>query len=144
MFNLSRTQKNKKSADIVSIIGADTCIEGNITIESSALIEGTIKGKLIVLNTITIGEEGVINGDVIAETIINAGKIYGNIYASNRIILEPKSILNGDLAAPVVTASEGSVFNGSCVMLNSKEIVMDKKSRELKVVDLTPEDILTG
>ena len=144
MLNSSPTHKVKKSGDLKTIIGKGTKIEGKITIESSGRIDGTIKGELVASNTIVIGEEGVVNGDVVSETIIVGGKIVGNIYATNRIVLEPKSTLKGDLVAPRVTISEGSVFNGSCKMLKSKEIVVDKKSSQMKVVDLTPEEILTS
>ena len=91
-----------------------------------------------------IGEGGSVIGDIIAETVIVGGSIEGNVYATNRVVLEANSKLKGDLIAPKVTITEGTLFNGSCKMMRSKEIVVDKKSNEMKVVDLSPEEMLTS
>jgi len=140
----SHNLRDKKGGDLKTVIGKGTNIDGKITIESSGRIDGVIKGELIASDTIVIGEEGVVIGDVVSETIIIGGKVEGNVYATNRIVLEAKSILTGDLVAPRVTISEGTIFNGSCKMLKSKEIVVDKKSKQMEVVDLSPEEILTS
>ena len=137
-------EKEKESGGLRTIIGKGTYIEGKLSVQSSVRIDGIIIGEIISTDTIVIGEDGNIRGDVISENVLVGGKVEGNIYATNRIVLETKSEVKGDLISPSVTISEGTIFNGSCKMVKSKEIIIDKKSKKMKVVDLSPEEILTS
>ena len=134
----------KESGGLRSIICKGTYIEGKLIIQSSIRIDGIIIGEIASTDIIDIGKDGNIRGDVISENAIVGGKVEGNIYATNRIVLETKSEVKGDLISPSVTISEGTIFNGSCKMVKSKEIIIDKKSKKMKVVDLSPEEILTS
>ena len=135
---------DKQTGELKTIVGVGTTIEGKVNIKSSGRVDGVIKGELVATNTVVVGEGGTVIGDIIAETVIVGGTIEGNVYATNRVVLEAHSSLKGDLIAPRVTITEGTIFNGSCKMMRSKEIVVDKKSNEMKVVDLSPEEILTS
>ena len=137
-------EKDKKSGGLRTIIGKGTYIEGKLSIQSSGRIDGIIIGELVSTDTIVIGEDGNIQGDIISKAVIIDGKVEGNIYASNRIVLESKSVVKGDLFSPSVTINEGTIFNGSCKMMKSKEITIDKKTQKTKVIDLSPEEILTN
>jgi len=132
----------KKSGGLRTIIGKGTFIEGKMSIQSSGRIDGIIIGEIISTDTIVVGEDGNIQGDIISDSVVVGGKVLGNIYAVNRIILESKSVVKGDLISPIVSISEGTYFNGSCKMMKSKEIIIDKKSQKAKAIDLTPEEIL--
>ena len=134
----------KKGGGLRTIIGKETYIEGRLSVQSSVRIDGIIIGEVISTDTIVIGEDGNIRGDVISENVIIGGKVEGNVYATNRVVLETKSAVKGDLISPNVTISEGTIFNGSCRMVKSKEIIVDKKTQKTKVFDLSPEEILTS
>jgi cytoskeletal protein CcmA (bactofilin family) len=137
-------ETDKKTGELKTIVGRGTLIEGRVSIQSSGRIDGVIRGELLATDTVVVGEEGSVIGDIIGETIIIGGKVIGNVYATKRVVLETKSSLKGDLISPKVTIAEGTYFNGSCKMVRSKEIVVDKKSHEMKVIDLSPEEILTS
>lgn len=135
-------ERDKKGGGLRTIIGKGTYIEGKLSIQSSGRIDGIIIGELVSTDTIVIGEDGNIQGDVISKNIIIDGKVKGNIYAADRIVLESKAVVKGDIFSPSITINEGSVFNGSCKMIKSKEITIDKKTQKTKVTDLSPEEIL--
>lgn len=137
---IKQVDTEKKTGDLKTIVGKGTMIEGKVSIQSSGRIDGVIRGELIATDTVVIGEEGSIAGDIIGETIIIGGKVIGNVYATKRVVLETRSSLKGDLISPKITIAEGTLFNGSCKMMRSKEIVIDKKSHEMRVVDLSPEE----
>lgn len=140
----AKVSGESKTGELKTIVGKGTSIEGKVNIQSSGRIDGIIRGELVATNTVVIGEDGSVFGDIISGTVIVGGAIEGNIFATNRVVLEAKASLKGDLVSPKVTISEGTVFNGSCKMMRSKEIVVDKKSNEMKVVDLSPEEMLTS
>jgi len=135
-------EEGKKGGGLRTIIGKGTYIEGKLSIQSSGRIDGIIIGELVSTDTIVIGEDGNIRGDVISKNVVIDGKVKGNVYAANRIVLESKAVVKGDIFSPSITINEGTVFNGSCKMMKSKEIIIDKKTQKTKVIDLSPEEIL--
>ena len=134
----------KPDSGLRTVVGSGTIISGRISIQGSGRIDGAVEGEVIVSDMVAIGEDGKIKGDVVADAIIIGGLVEGNVYASQRIVLESKGVLIGDLVAPKVVINEGTRFNGSCNMMKSREIIVDKKSKELKVVEMTPEEILAS
>ena len=100
----------------LNFIGRGTTIDGNIKTESSIRVDGTIKGKLICKNTVTVGDGGRIEGDVQAVNAIIGGHIKGKIIVSEKLVLESKSSLVGELKAKKLIIDEGSVFEGTSDM----------------------------
>jgi cytoskeletal protein CcmA (bactofilin family) len=134
----------KDDGGLRTVVGSGTTITGKIAIQGSGRIDGSVEGEVVVSDTVAIGADGLITGDVVADAIIISGKVKGNVYASRRVVLEAKAVLIGDLVAPKVVIGEGTRFNGNCNMMKSREIVIDKKSKEMRVVEMTPEEILTS
>ena len=56
----------RKVSGLKTIIGKGTHIEGKVSIQSSGRIDGIIIGELISTETLVIGEDGDIKGDVIS------------------------------------------------------------------------------
>lgn len=100
----------------LNFIGKGTYIEGNIKTDSSIHVAGTIKGKLICKNTVTISEHGRVEGDIEAVNAVIGGKVKGKIVVSEKIVLEPKSSLIGELKAKKLIIDEGAVFDGTSDM----------------------------
>jgi len=116
------SSKNNSNANVkgINFIGQGTHIEGNVKIESSIIIDGSIKGKIICKNTVTIGEKGSVEGDIEALNAIVSGKIKGKIIVGEKLILHEKSSLVGELKAKKLIIFEGSVFEGTSDMGVSK------------------------
>ncbi|MCB0283264.1 MAG: polymer-forming cytoskeletal protein [Calditrichaeota bacterium] len=104
------------NATELNFIGKGTYIEGNIKTESSLRVDGIVKGKLICKNTLTLGENGEIEGDVEAANAIIGGKIKGKILVGDKLVLESKSSLTGELKAKKLIIDEGAVFDGTSDM----------------------------
>lgn len=100
----------------LNFIGRGTTIDGNIKTESSIRVDGSIKGKLICKNTVTVGAGGVIEGDIQAVNAIIGGRIKGKIIVNEKLVLESKSSLIGELKAKKLIIDEGSVFEGTSDM----------------------------
>lgn len=96
----------------LNFIGKGTHIDGNIKTESSIHVAGSIKGKLICKNTVTISENGQVDGDIEAVNAVVGGKVKGKVVVSEKIVLEPKSSLVGELKAKKLIIDEGAVFDG--------------------------------
>ena len=100
----------------LNFIGKGTVVEGNISTESSIRIDGRVKGSLTCKNTLTIGENGEIEGDVEATNAIVGGRIKGKVIVKEKLVLEAKSSLHGELKAKKLIIDEGATFDGTSNM----------------------------
>lgn len=104
-----------KSVEI-DLIGKGTQITGDITTENSIRIFGVIQGKLTSKNTVTIGQQGVVEGDLVAANAIIAGTVKGKVTVSEKLVLESTSKLTGELKSKKLIIDEGAVFDGTSDM----------------------------
>ena len=104
----------------LNFIGKGTVVEGNVSTESSIRIDGKIKGSLTCKNTLTIGENGEIEGDVKAVNAIIGGRVKVKVIIQEKLVLESKSSLNGELKAKKLIIDEGATFDGTSNMVTEK------------------------
>jgi cytoskeletal protein CcmA (bactofilin family) len=114
----------EKSSDkgLHTIIGEGTILEGTITVPHSVRIDGTLKGKLETSETLTVGNSGRIEADIIAKSAIIGGNVRGNLSVEDRVELEANSSLIGDLKTRDLVINEGATFHGNCSMDVGKNI----------------------
>lgn len=106
----------------LNFLGSGTKVEGTVRAENSVRIDGTLKGKLICKNTLTVGVNGVIEGEVEAQNAIIGGKINGKVKVAEKLVLEAKSKLIGELKASKLIIDEGAVFEGTSSMGGQAEM----------------------
>jgi cytoskeletal protein CcmA (bactofilin family) len=106
----------ESSSTELNFLGGGTVVEGTVKANNSVRVDGRIKGKLICKNTLTIGVNGEVEGDVEAKNAIVGGKIKGKIKVAEKLVLESKSVLIGDLKASKLLIDEGAVFEGTSDM----------------------------
>lgn len=93
-----------------SIISNDVVIEGNVQSASEIHLEGQVKGN-ITCDTLVMGEQGTITGDVMAGTVTVRGTVNGDIKA--RVVqLEKNATINGDVTHESLTVEAGARLNG--------------------------------
>jgi cytoskeletal protein CcmA (bactofilin family) len=106
----------ESSSTELNFFGNGTVVDGTIRTTNSVRVDGKVKGKLICKNTLTVGVNGVIEGEVEAKNAIVGGKINGKIKVAEKLVLESKSVLIGDLKASKLLIDEGAVFEGTSDM----------------------------
>jgi cytoskeletal protein CcmA (bactofilin family) len=99
-----------------TIIGAGTCITGNITCNGDIRIDGTLKGNLQAKDKIIIGINGIIEGDIVGKQADVLGKVLGVIRVSDLLYLHGKAVVDGDLYAGKLQIEPSASFNGQCHM----------------------------
>ncbi len=127
---------------ISTVLGKGIFMEGNLTIHGSIQVEGTLKGSLTVTGMLLVMKGGSIEGNVTVKEAVIDGVITGNLTATHNVLLNTGAVLNGDLFTAKVTLSEGSKFNGKCTMIKRKELVVDPKTKQVELLDLTPEQMI--
>jgi len=105
--------KSKK----VSTFGNAIQLEGIVRGEDDVILNGRLRGKIeLPKNSVTVGLEGYLEGDVLAQVVIVEGAVHGNIKASERVILHRTAQLLGNISCEKVTVEEGARVNGSIDM----------------------------
>ncbi|UCD17649.1 MAG: polymer-forming cytoskeletal protein [Candidatus Zixiibacteriota bacterium] len=103
-----------------TIIGKDTVFTGTVDIKGAIRIDGTVKGKIISSDTVTVGTGGYIEADVEAQSAVIAGKVVGNLNATENIELQAKSDVEGDINTKSLVVEQGAIFCGACHMKQGK------------------------
>lgn len=99
-----------------TIIGKDTVFTGTLDVKGAVRIDGTVKGKVICSDTVTVGIGGHVEAEVEAVAAVVAGKLIGNLNASEKIELQAKSDIEGDIVTKSLVVEEGALFCGACQM----------------------------
>jgi cytoskeletal protein CcmA (bactofilin family) len=117
--------------DIKAYLGEDTVFSGTLSFNGVVRIDGKMDGEVNTDDTLIVGENGVIEADINAGTVICRGKIKGTIQASKRIEIHANSEVVGNIATPALLVENGAIFDGSCDMTgNEGKIIKLVQSEE--------------
>ncbi len=122
------TSDPQRHGKLNTIIGKGTVVTGDMQIQNSLRVDGTIRGKINVTDTVLIGKEGKVDGEILAKDVMIGGKIKGNVQASGKVLLETNAQITGDIKATQLVVDEGATFDGQCMMKEngSSKINTDK------------------
>jgi len=95
-----------------SLIASDLTIEGKIEGTGHVRIAGKFKGDVNVQGDLTIESGAKLNGGVRAKKVTIAGELEGNIEAASRVELLGSGVIIGDLKAGSLTVAAGSRMRG--------------------------------
>ncbi|HEY0505907.1 MAG TPA: polymer-forming cytoskeletal protein [Lysobacter sp.] len=114
--------KNKPAqfdGQVDTLIGPQVIIRGDLQFSGGLYVEGRIVGKVIAdegqRGTITLAENGSIEGEVRAPVVIINGRLDGDVYASERVELAAKARVQGNVHYQVVEMLAGSVLTGRLI-----------------------------
>ena len=95
-----------------SLIAADVTIEGKIEGAGHIRIAGRFKGDVNVEGNVTVESGAHVNGQLKANTVVVSGEVQGNIEATAKVDLLETGIINGDVKAGTLTVAAGSRMRG--------------------------------
>lgn len=100
----------------LTFMGKDVVFKGILTLEGHVRIDGQVEGEIHSTGTLTVGEEGVIRGNITAGTLITSGNIKGNVTASEKIKILKPGVLIGNIRTPAISIEAGAHFHGQSDM----------------------------
>lgn len=115
-----KNNKNETDGLMNTIVGKDTVITGTLDIKGDLRVDGTVKGKIICSDAVTIGATGTVEAEIEANIAIIAGKMVGNVVTTEKIELQAKCEMEGDLRTKSLVIEQGAVFCGACNMKDTK------------------------
>ena len=106
--------------DLNTLIGKGTTFEGNLSVQHSLRIDGKFVGNIKSTDSIIVGKEGIIEGEIDVKNAVIGGTVKGKITASGKVTLEATAVLVGKLKATKLVIAEGAVFDGNSQMKGTK------------------------
>jgi cytoskeletal protein CcmA (bactofilin family) len=76
-------------------------------------IDGEVEGTIDSSGTLTLGEHGLIRGEIRTKSVKMRGTVKGNICVTERCELQAGCMLRGDIKAPRLMVHENAIFVGS-------------------------------
>ncbi|MGH8461468.1 MAG: bactofilin family protein [Stenotrophobium sp.] len=109
----------KSGGGMDTLIGQQTEILGDVRFSGGLHVEGKIKGKVLAVeeksSSLSISENGTIEGDVRVPNIVLNGQVTGDVHATGKITLAPKARVNGNVYYRIIEMAGGARVNGQMV-----------------------------
>jgi cytoskeletal protein CcmA (bactofilin family) len=130
-------KKRFRSPKISTVIGKGTTIEGNVRFSGGLHVDGVIKGNVISdvedeRATLTLSEEGVVEGNVRVTNVMLNGKVIGDVVATDRVELAPKARITGTVTYALLEMEMGAEVNGK--LIHAEEIEMEPVSKTVPIL----------
>jgi cytoskeletal protein CcmA (bactofilin family) len=100
----------------VSVLGRTLVFKGELSAEEDLVLQGRVEGSIRHTQSVTIGPDGVVIGDIHARAIVIEGTVEGDLHGSASVNVTATANVRGNIVAPRVGIVEGAQFNGSIDM----------------------------
>lgn len=100
-----------QKAGAATIIAQGTRIKGNITTDCHLHIDGEFEGKIDSKNTVMIGKNGQVDGEVYANKLVISGKLKG-LTESDTVEISPQGRFEGVITSTELVIEKKGVFIG--------------------------------
>lgn len=122
--------KKGASRRIDSLVGKNTKIMGDLDFSGGLLIDGKVMGNITATEdenaTITISENGYVQGEIQIPNIIINGTVEGNVYASNHVELAKKARVFGNVYYNLFEMAMGAEVNGNLVHVTDDHVPQEE------------------
>lgn len=117
MFKRKNKQQSLQINDqqISTIIGEGYIFTGELQGSSVIRIEGKVIGNVNVDSGVILGENGIIEGNIISKSVIIYGTVAGNI-KTTQLEIKKTGHIDGDITADTLEIELGAKYNGKLNM----------------------------
>jgi cytoskeletal protein CcmA (bactofilin family) len=129
--------KAPETAARASILGPTLRFRGELSAQEDLIVQGSVDGSITHTQSLTIGTDGSMKGDIRARVIVIDGKVEGDLYATESVNIRATAKVKGNVFAPRVGISEGAFFQGQIEMQPSGAAVQEHSAR-LRAAALAP------
>jgi len=113
--------KNGSSEEWTGFIDQGVSLEGTLTLTGTFRIDGHVKGNIISEQTVILGENAKVEGQIEGNRVVIAGHFDGVIFARGRVEIQPKGVVTGEVHSPCTVIEPGGIFDGRCHMLAASD-----------------------
>nr|WP_240954015.1 polymer-forming cytoskeletal protein [Solimonas marina] len=122
------------------MIGRQTEILGDIRFAGGLHVDGRVKGKVLTsgekASSLSVSENGTIEGDVRVPNIVLNGTVVGDVHASEKITMAAKARVTGNVYYKVIEMEAGAQINGQLVHESHSAASIDGLEGEMEFDEL--------
>jgi cytoskeletal protein CcmA (bactofilin family) len=100
----------------VAVLGPTLRFKGELSAEEDFILQGRIEGSINHTQSVTIGTDGSVVGNIHARVITVDGNVEGDLHGAEAVIVHQTAHVTGNIFAPRVGIVEGASFNGRVEM----------------------------
>jgi cytoskeletal protein CcmA (bactofilin family) len=116
-------------ASRASVLGPTLRFRGELSAQEDLIVQGSVEGSITHTQSLTVGTDGTMKGDIRARVIVIDGKVEGDLYATESVNIRATAKVKGNVFAPRVGISEGAFFQGQIEMQPSGAAVQEHSAR---------------
>jgi cytoskeletal protein CcmA (bactofilin family) len=121
--------KVPEAAPRASVLGPTLRFRGELSAQEDLIIQGSVEGSITHTQSLTVGTDGSMKGDIRARVIVVDGKVEGDLYATESVSIRATAKVKGNVFAPRVGITEGAFFQGQIEMQPSGAAVQEHSAR---------------
>ncbi len=110
--------KRQQRSATVTIIAQGSIVEGTLRVKGVVQIDGTVEGTLIADGHVSVGPEGSIRGEVIADALSIGGRVEGSLQARGHLHVLSTGAVRGDARYTTLEVDRGGVMDGRASRTN--------------------------
>jgi cytoskeletal protein CcmA (bactofilin family) len=129
--------RTPEAAPRASVLGPTLRFRGELSAQEDLIIQGSVEGSITHTQSLTVGTDGSMKGDIRARVIVIDGKVEGDLYATESVNIRATAKVKGNVFAPRVGITEGAFFQGQIEMQPSGAAVQEHSAR-LRQAALAP------
>jgi len=118
-------RKRFKAPKVSTVVGSGTEVTGDLSFSGGLHLDGKIVGNVSGVtdsaSTITVSEQGLVEGDVRVDSLILNGTIIGDVYANERVELASEARVTGTVYYRLLEMAMGAEVNGQLVHTEEQE-----------------------
>lgn len=112
-----------------SVLGPTLRFRGELSAQEDLIVQGSVEGSITHTQSLTIGAEGSMKGDIRARVIVVDGKVEGDLYATESVNIRAAAKVKGNVFAPRIGIADGALFQGQVEMQPSGAAVQEHSAR---------------
>ncbi|QGX39206.1 bactofilin family protein [Permianibacter aggregans] len=107
-----------KGGHVDTLISSKTEVRGDVLFTGVLCVDGKLKGNIRsdeAKALLTVGPEGMIEGEVKVPNVIIHGTVTGDVHASAHVSLSAEAVINGNVYYHLIEMNMGASINGQLV-----------------------------
>ena len=95
-----------------SVLGPSLRFKGELAADEDLLLQGQVEGSIEHSQSLTIGTDGGVKGNIRARIVIVDGAVEGDIHGLESVTVRETARIRGNIFAPRVALADGAKFTG--------------------------------
>lgn len=137
-------RKRHHRLSIDNMVGPNSRVSGDIFFSGGCHVNGVVKGSVSAEpdteSTLTISDEGIVEGGVTVPYVVLNGIVRGDVFANQRIELGPTARVVGNVYYNLIEMAIGAEINGKLVHQPEGKVPLLEQTQTLEA----PPKAITG